>query len=64
MPKEVKNRDEIKKLLEGASEVRVVKDGDAAKVKVRRSEALYTFKTTSEEADSLLKGNKAPVSEI
>ena len=64
MPKEISSKEELAKLLEGATEVRVVRDGEAAKVKVRRSDALYTFKTTSEEAESLVKGTKAPVTEF
>jgi len=64
VPKELKSRDEVQKLLERATEVRVSRHGDEAKVKIRTREALYTFKTTSEEADSLVKGAKAPVIEF
>ncbi len=64
MPREVKTKEEFKKLLEGAAEVRVVKVGDSAKVKVRREESLYTFKTSSDDADAILKGTKVPVVEV
>lgn len=64
MPREIKSKEEFEKLLEAATEVRVSKSGDAAKVKLRTKEALYTFKTTAEEADSLAKGAKVPVQEF
>ena len=64
MPKEIRNKDEFKKLVEHATEVRVVKSGDSAKVKVRTPAALFTFKTTAEEADALTKGVKAPILEF
>ncbi len=64
MPREIKDRERFEKLIESATEVRVSRDGDQAKVKLRTKEALYTFKTTSEEADSLLKGTKTPVVEF
>jgi hypothetical protein len=50
--------------LETATEVRVSRNGDNAKVKVRAKDALYTFKTTGAEADSIIKGIKAPVVEF
>ncbi|MGP8124296.1 MAG: hypothetical protein ACLQEQ_00265 [Nitrososphaerales archaeon] len=64
MPKEIANKDDFTKLLEQATEVRIVRSGDSAKVKLRTRAALYTFKTTSEEADSLTKGIKTPIQEI
>ena len=64
MPKEIKSKEQFEKLIESATEVRVVHNRDDAKVKLRTKSALYTFKTTSEEADSLAKGTKAPVVEI
>ncbi len=64
MPREVKSRDEFEKLLERATEIRVLKSEGSAKVKLRTSESLYTFKTTPEEADELVKGTKLPVVEI
>ena len=64
MPRELKSKEEFEKLLVGATEVRVVKAGDSAKVKLRTREALFTFKTTAEEADSMVKGIKVPVQEF
>jgi len=64
MPKEIKDKDQFEKLLEDATEVRVSRRGDEAKVKLRTKEALYTFRTTTEGADSMVKGTKAPVVEF
>ena len=64
MPKELKSKDEFQKLLGSATEVRIARDGDEAKIKLRTKDALYTFKTTSAEADSLTKGLKTPVVEF
>ena len=64
MPKEISSKEEFQKLAEDATEIRVARSGDQAKVKLRTSGALYTFKTTSEEADALIKGTKTPVVEF
>jgi len=64
MPRELKSKDEFQKLLESAAEVRIARDGDKAKIKLRTSDTLYTFKTTSAEADSLIKGLKTPIVEF
>jgi Ribosomal L38e protein family len=64
MPKELRSKADFEKLLESATEVRVSRDGDNAKVKLRTVDALYTLKTTSEEADSMIKGIKVPVVEF
>ena len=64
MPAELKSRDEVTKLLEAATEVRVFRRGDDAKVKLRTKDALYTFKTSSEEADEIIKGLKVDVVEF
>jgi hypothetical protein len=64
MPHELKSKDEFQKMLESATEVRVARHGDEAKVKLRTKKGLYSFKTTSEDADSLIKGTKAPVVEF
>ncbi len=63
MPKEIKQKDEFSTLLQSATLVRVVKRGDQAKVKARTKDLLYTFKTTSEEADAMTKGLKVTVEE-
>ena len=64
MPKELKSKEEFDKLLESATEVRVSRLGDSAKVKLRTKGALYTFKTSSEDADAIVKGTKTPVVEF
>ncbi|MDA4121501.1 MAG: hypothetical protein OK404_03730 [Thaumarchaeota archaeon] len=64
MPRELKTKEAVEKLLDAATELRVSKTGDSAKVKLRTKEALYTFKTTPEEADSIVKGAKVPVQEF
>ncbi len=64
MPKEITSKEQFEKLLESATEVRVSRSGDEAKVKLRTKEALYTFKTTAEDADSMVKGTKVPVTEF
>lgn len=63
MPKELKGKEEFEKVVQSATEVRVVRNGDDAKIKLRTKTALYTYKTTSEEADSLVKSVKVPVVE-
>jgi len=64
MPKELKTKDEFQKLLGSATEIRITRDGDEAKIKLRTKDALYTLKTTSAEADSLTKGLKTPLVEF
>ena len=64
MPKEIKSREEFEKLMESASEIRVFRSGDQAKVKLRTESSLYTFKTTSEVADAMIKGTKTPIVEF
>lgn len=64
MPKEITTKEEFEKLMESASEIRVSRSGDQAKVKLRTVDALYTFKTTSEEADAMIKGTKTPILEF
>ena len=64
MPKELKSKEEFEKLLDSATEIRVSRHGDDAKVKLRTKEALYTFKTTGTDADALTKGLKTPVVEF
>jgi len=64
MPTEINDKAQFDKLLKAATEVRVSRRGDDAKVKLRTRDALYTFKTTSEEADAMVKGLKVPVAEF
>ena len=64
VPKELKSKDEFEKLLGTAVELRVSRKGDAAKIKLRTKDALFTFKTTTEDADAVIKGAKIPVVEF
>jgi len=64
VPKELRSKEEFQKLLELATEVRVARNGDQAKVKLRTKMGLFTFKTTAEDADALVKGIKTPVVEF
>ncbi len=61
MPKQISTAEEFEKLLPDAREIRVVKSKDGVKLKLRMEDALYTFKTTQEQADSLTKGVKTPI---
>jgi hypothetical protein len=64
VPKEITNKEDFTRLLAQATEVRIVRAGESAKVKLRTRDILYTFKTTSEDADSLTKGSKLPIQEL
>ena len=64
MPKELRSKDEFDKLLDRATEIRVSKSGDSAKVKLRTPDGLFTLKTTAEDADAMVKGAKVPVVEF
>jgi hypothetical protein len=63
VPKEIKSKEQIEKLLDSATEIRIARHGDEAKVKLRTREELYTFKTSNGDADELIKGTKTPVFE-
>ena len=64
VPRELKSKEEFAKLLVEAVEIRVVKRGDDAKVKLRTPDGLFTLKTSSDDVSSLTKGSKAPVVEL
>jgi hypothetical protein len=63
VPREIKSKDAFLKLLDTAIELRMRKSDGGAKLKLRTPGILYTFKTSSEEADSLTKGTKVEVVE-
>lgn len=54
MPRQVFNKDELLKLVEGAEKCRVVRRGDKVKIKVRKARYLYTYVASSSEADEIL----------
>jgi hypothetical protein len=56
MPKEIKDEKEFLEIAKTrASECRIKKAGDSVKLKLRTPKTLYTYKTTSENAEILLK---------
>jgi hypothetical protein len=55
MPREIRSSEGFEKLLVSAQECRVVRQGGNVKLKLRTPEYLYVYKTTSDEADDLLK---------
>ncbi len=64
MPRQIGSKDEFEKLLPQAREIRLVKGkDDQVKLKLRTDGMLYTFKTTEEEAQALVKGQKVEVVE-
>jgi hypothetical protein len=59
MPKEIRNSAQFQGLMSKAIELRVVRlDDEVVKLKLRTPDYLYTFKTTEEEADGLIKNAK------
>jgi hypothetical protein len=58
MPKELKSSEQFQKLMSRAVELRVVRDKEFVKLKLRTPEFLYTFKTNEEEADDIIKNAK------
>lgn len=64
MPKEIKDKERFINLLPKAKEIRVVKRGTQAKLKIRTERLLYTFKTSLDEAEKLIEGVKVPVREL
>lgn len=64
MPREVRSEEEFRKLIEKASECRVVRRGEKVKLKLRTPKVLYTFVTTPEVAERILKEIKLPVLEF
>jgi len=64
VPREIKTKEDFQKLLPAATEVRVLRGEESAKVKLRTPEQLYTYKTSASEVDSLVKGLKIPVVEL
>jgi len=62
MPVQVWSKEKAEGLIENATEIRVVKGkGDKVKVKLRTSDALYTYVTTASEATEMTKGLKTPI---
>ncbi len=64
MPRQINSKGEVEKILPTATEIRLVKRKDQVKLKLRTKALLYTFKTTEDEAEALIKGQKAEVVEF
>jgi hypothetical protein len=64
MPHQLASKEQAKDLLKDALEVRVVRNGDSSKLKLRTRKGLFTLKTTEDEIDSLTKGTKVPIVEF
>jgi hypothetical protein len=58
MPKELRSSEEFEKQIAKALELRVVRAKDNVKLKLRTPEYLYTFKTTEDEAEDIIKKAK------
>jgi hypothetical protein len=58
MPKELKDSEQFQKLMPRAVELRVVRQKEFVKLKLRTPEVLYTFKTNGDEADEIIKNAK------
>lgn len=58
MPRELHNVEQFQKLMPKAIELRVFRQKDSVKLKLRTSDYLYTFKTTKVEADGIIKNAK------
>ena len=64
MPKELTSIDSFKEIMKDAYECRIVKRGDKVKLKLRTKKLLYTYVTTEEESNELLKDTSLQVVEI
>ena len=59
MPRELKSQEQFEQVLPKAVELRIVRGAeDSVKVKVRTPEYLYTYKTTEDEAQDIIKNAK------
>ncbi len=58
MPKELRNAEQFQKLMPRAVELRVVREKESVKLKLRTPDVLYTFRTNGEEAEDLIKSAK------
>jgi hypothetical protein len=58
MPKELKSSEQFQKMLPRAVELRVVREKEYVKLKLRTPDFLYTFKTNEDEAEDIIKNAK------
>ncbi|MCP8310956.1 MAG: hypothetical protein L6N95_04995 [Candidatus Methylarchaceae archaeon HK01B] len=64
MPKQIFSTEEFKKLLEKATECRIVRKEDKVKLKLRTPKMIYVLVTSKKESDALLKHVKVEIKEI
>ena len=64
MPHQLESKDQAKDLMKEALEIRVVRNGDSSKLKLRTKKGLFTLKTTEDEIESLTKGTKVSIVEF
>lgn len=58
MPRPIRDAEEFQKLVPRAHECRVVRSSSGVKLKLRTPEYLYTYSTSTDEAEDLLKSLK------
>jgi hypothetical protein len=58
LPKELKDSEQFQRLMPKAVELRVVRQKDFVKLKLRTPDFLYTYKTNEHEADDIIKNAK------
>jgi len=61
MPKEIKSKEELLKLLPRALECRVKQSKDYVKIKLRTKRVLFTYKAKPEEVNEILSQVKCPI---
>ena len=58
MPREIRDSEQFNKLIPKAVEMRVVRQKEIVKLKIRTPDYLYTYKTTEDEAQDIIKNSK------
>jgi hypothetical protein len=58
LPRELRNVEQFQKLMPRAVELRVVREKESVKLKLRTPDVLYTFRTNGEEAEDIIKSTK------
>jgi len=58
MPRQIQSTEQFEKLLSKAQQLRVVREDDFVKLKLRTPDFLYTYKTNPDEAEGLIKSAK------
>ncbi len=58
MPKQLHNAEQFQKLMPKALELRVVREKESVKLKLRTPDYLYTLKTSKDEVEGIIKNAK------